>query len=86
VRNEVSRRRRISMVQRKRKQANQIRHILCGNCLIQRFIGRKMEIRIKERGRPGRRRKQMLDGTKHMRRYWKLKDEALGRTFGGMNE
>jgi hypothetical protein len=30
-------------------------------------------------GRRGRRRKQLLDDLKEKRRYWKLKEEALGR-------
>jgi hypothetical protein len=32
-------------------------------------------------GRRGRRRKQLLDGFKKKRMYWKLKDEALDRTI-----
>jgi hypothetical protein len=30
-------------------------------------------------GRRGRRRKQLLDGRKETKRYWKLKEEALDR-------
>jgi hypothetical protein len=32
-------------------------------------------------GRRGRRCKQLLDDLKEKRRYWKLKEEALDRTF-----
>jgi hypothetical protein len=32
-------------------------------------------------GRRGRRCKQQLDDLKKKRRYWKLKEEALGRTL-----
>jgi len=32
-------------------------------------------------GRWGRRRKHLLDDFKEKRRYWKLKEEALYRTF-----
>ena len=31
-------------------------------------------------GRPGRRRKQLLDGLKKARGFWKLKEEAPART------
>jgi len=32
-------------------------------------------------GRRGRRRKQLLDGSKETRGYWELKEEALDRTL-----
>jgi hypothetical protein len=32
-------------------------------------------------GREGRRRKQLLDDLEEKRGYWKLKEEALHRTF-----
>ena len=32
-------------------------------------------------GRPGRRRKQLLDDLKEKSGYWKLKEEALDRTL-----
>jgi hypothetical protein len=41
----------------------------------------KLEGRIEMTGRRGRRRKQLLDGLKEKRRYWKLKEEALDRTL-----
>jgi hypothetical protein len=43
------------------------------NCLLNRVIERKVE----ERGRRGRRRKQLLGEVRETRRYWKLKEEAL---------
>jgi hypothetical protein len=39
----------------------------------------KIEGRIDKTGRRGRIRKQLLDDFKEMRRYWKLKEEALDR-------
>jgi hypothetical protein len=41
----------------------------------------KLEGRIEMTGRRGRRRQQQLDDLKEKRIYWKLKDEALGRTL-----
>jgi hypothetical protein len=41
----------------------------------------KLEGRIEMKGRRGRRRKQLLDDLKEMKRYWKLKEEALDRTL-----
>jgi hypothetical protein len=41
----------------------------------------KLEARIEMTGGGGRRRKQLLDGLKEKRRYWKLKEEALDRTL-----
>jgi hypothetical protein len=32
-------------------------------------------------GRRGRKRKQILDGLKEKKKYWKLKEEALDRTM-----
>jgi hypothetical protein len=43
-------------------------------------IEQKIEGKIEVRGRRGRRRKRLLDELKEMRRYWKLKEEALDRT------
>jgi hypothetical protein len=43
-----------------------------------------LEGRIKmmgRRGRRGRRCKQLLDDLKEKKRYWTLKEEALGRTL-----
>ena len=37
-------------------------------------------------GRRGRRHKQLLDDFKGMKRYWKLNDEALGRTLWKLGE
>jgi hypothetical protein len=45
------------------------------NCLLKHVI----EGKIDGIGRRGRRYKQLLDGLKGTRRYWKLKQEALDR-------
>jgi hypothetical protein len=67
----------------KRRKANWIGHILRRNCLLIHVIEGKLEGRIEMTGRRGRRRKQLLDGLKEKRRYWKLKEEALDRTVWG---
>jgi hypothetical protein len=64
----------------KRRKANWIGHILRRNCLLKHVIEGKEEGRIVMTGRRGRRRKQLLDGPKEKRRYWKLKEEALDRS------
>jgi hypothetical protein len=48
-----------------------MKHVIEGN----------LEGRIKMTGKRGRRRKQLLDGLKEKRRYWKLNEEALDRTL-----
>jgi len=48
-----------------------------GNCLLKHVTERRIEGRIKVTERRRRRRKQLLDELKKMRRYWKLKEEAL---------
>jgi hypothetical protein len=65
----------------KRRKANWIGHILRRNCLLKHMIEGKLEGRIEMTGRRGRRSKQLLDDLKEKRRYWKLKEEALGRTL-----
>jgi hypothetical protein len=50
------------------------------NCILKHVSEGKLEGRIEMTGRRGRRRKQLLDDLKENRRYWKLKEEALGRT------
>jgi hypothetical protein len=65
----------------KRRKANWIGDILRRNCLLKHVIEGKVKGRIAMTGRRGRRRKQLLDGLKEKRRYWKLKEEALDR-FG----
>jgi hypothetical protein len=47
------------------------------NCLLKQII----EGKISGTRRRGRRRKQLLDDLKKARRYWKLKEEAQGRTL-----
>jgi hypothetical protein len=46
-------------------------------------LERKLERRLEMTGRRERRHKQLLDGLKEKRRYWKLKKEALDRTLLG---
>jgi len=53
--------------------AKGIGHILCRNCPIKHTI----EGKIEETGRWGRRRKQLLNGLKGNRVYWRMKEEAL---------
>jgi hypothetical protein len=65
----------------KRRKANWIGHILRRNCLLKHVIEEKLEGRTEMTGRRGRRRKQLLDGLKEKKRYWKLKEEALDRTL-----
>jgi hypothetical protein len=64
-----------------RRKANWICHILRRNCLLKHVIEGKIEGRIEMTRRRGRRRKQLLDGLKEKRRYWKLKEEALDHTL-----
>jgi hypothetical protein len=64
----------------KRGKANWIGHMLHSNCLLKHVIEGKLEGKIEMMGKRGRRRKQLLDGLKEKRRYWKLKEEALDRT------
>ena len=72
----------------KTRKANWIGHILCRNCLLKYVIAGKIKGRIEVTGRWGRRGKQLLDGHKVKRWYWKLKEAALDHTlwrsgFGG---
>ena len=60
-----------------RRKGNWIGHVLRRNCLVKRVL----EGKIEGTGRRGRRRKQLLDGFKKTRRYWKLKEEVLDRNF-----
>jgi hypothetical protein len=65
----------------KRRRANWIGQFFCRNCLLKRAIERKIEGAIEVMGRLGKRSKQLLYDIKEIRRYWKLKDEALDRTL-----
>jgi hypothetical protein len=58
----------------KRRKANWIGHILRRNCLLKHVIEGKLEGRIEMTGRPGKRRKQLLDDLKEKRGYWKLRE------------
>jgi len=68
-----------NILQTKRK-TNWIGHGLRINCLLKRVTEGKTKGRIDVTGRQGRRRKQLLDGLREKRGYWKLK-EALDRTL-----
>jgi hypothetical protein len=63
------------------RKANWTGHILRSNCLLKHVIEGKIEGRIEVTGRRGRKHNQLLDDGKEMRRYWKLKEEALDRTL-----
>ena len=60
----------------KRRKCNWIGHKLHRDCLLKYFT----EGMIEATGRRGRRLKQLPDDLKEMRRYWKLKEDALDRT------
>ena len=64
----------------KRRKANWIFHILHMNCLLKHVMEENAENRIEVTERRGRRRKELMDGLKEMRKYDKLKEEALDRT------
>jgi hypothetical protein len=64
----------------KRRKATCIVHILHRNCLLNHIIEGKLEARIDVTGRGGRRLKQLRMNLREVRRYWKLKEEALDRT------
>jgi len=49
---------------------------------VERVIEGKKEGRIEVTGKRGRRSRQLLDGLKGKRGYWKFKTEALDRTVG----
>jgi hypothetical protein len=63
-----------------RRKGNWIWHILRRTCLLKHIIEGKNEGRRRER----RRYKQLLDGVKEARRYWKLKHHELDRTLWGI--
>jgi hypothetical protein len=65
----------------KRRKSNWIGHMLLENCLLKHVTERNMEGKIEVKVRQGRRSKQLLDGLKQRRGYWKLKEEALDRTL-----
>jgi hypothetical protein len=60
----------------KTRKANWIGHILRRNCLLEHVMEGMIEERIEVRGRRGIRGKQLLDGLKKGRIFWKLKEEA----------
>jgi len=60
-------------------KANWIGYILRRNCFLNRVIEGKIKEGIVGSGRPGRRRRTLLDDLKERRRYSHLKEEALDR-------
>jgi hypothetical protein len=50
------------------------------NCLLKDTIEGKIEGTLEATGRRERRRKQLLDGLKERKEYWKKVEEALDRT------
>jgi hypothetical protein len=64
-----------------RRKGNRVRHSLHRNCFQKHVVEVKIEGRMEVTGGRGRRRKQLLDDLKEKRRFWKLKEEALGRTL-----
>jgi hypothetical protein len=60
---------------------NWIGYVFCRNCLVKHVIERNIEGRTKVTGRRGRRHTQLLNEVKERKRYWKLKEEGLGRTW-----
>jgi hypothetical protein len=65
----------------KRREANWICHSLRRNCHAKHVIQGTIDGRIEVTGRRGRRRKELMDDLKKNWGYWKLKEEALGRTL-----
>ena len=63
-----------------KKKANWISHILLRNCLLK-YITEGKTCGIDMTGRPGRRRKQLLNYGKKTRGYRKYKEKALHRTL-----
>jgi uncharacterized protein (UPF0335 family) len=62
------------------RKAKWIGGVVLTNCLLKHVIDEKIEGRIEETGRLGRRRKQIMDDLKEIRGYCNLKEEALDRT------
>jgi hypothetical protein len=54
---------------------------LCRNCLLEHVIEWKTERGKEVMGRRGRRSKQLLHDFRVTQGYWKLKEEALRRTY-----
>ena len=63
-----------------KRKVNWIGHILRIYCLLQGVIEGKIKGGIEVTGRPGRRRRKLLDDFKERRGYCHLKEEALDRT------
>ena len=64
-----------------KRKANWIGHILLRNCHLKDVMEGKVIGRAEVTGRRGRRPKQLLNDLKKTRGYWKIKEEALARTF-----
>jgi gamma-glutamyl:cysteine ligase YbdK (ATP-grasp superfamily) len=65
----------------KKRKDNWIFHILHMNCLLKHVMEENVENRIEVTKRRGRRCKELMDDLKKMRKYDKLKEEALDRTL-----
>jgi len=61
----------------KPRKANRIGHILRRNCILKHVKEGRRKGRIEMTGRRERRRKKLVDDLKEMRRWWKVKQEAL---------
>lgn len=65
----------------KAKKGTLIGRILYRNCFLKYFSEWKIVGRMEVTVRRGRRRKHLPDDLKEKRRYWKLKEEAVGRNL-----
>jgi hypothetical protein len=65
----------------KRRKTSRIGHFLQRNYLLKHVIDGNIEGWVEVTGRQCKRCKQLLDGLKETRGYWKLKEEALDRTL-----
>jgi hypothetical protein len=61
--------------------ANWLRSILHRNCFLKQVIEGKIKGGIEITGRPGRKRRKLINDLKERRRYSDLKEEALDRTM-----
>jgi hypothetical protein len=65
----------------KRKKANWICHMLRRNGFLNLLIEGKIKGRMEVTGRRDRRSKQLMNGPKENRGYWRLKEETLARSL-----
>ena len=62
---------------KKKRKGNWTGHIMHSKYLLKHVNERKIEGRTEEKGRRGRRRKQILDDLEETKRSWKLKQDAF---------